>query len=173
LLKPHQKLGDEIGIQMRKITNHAPEILNNGMSPSDFPWDSKTELAATIQKLTSSDLLKAWDNVVAGKKRARIVSHVYGSSFPLSDIRQGDFQARNSNQVVKLHSIKGIQEKRQMLVQYSETNVDGRTLFPKRLQKRFGIALGVVGVSCFIYAINAWARKDAPVKGATHAIKSK
>ena len=170
LLKPQQNLTDEVRRQMGKIVHHAPEILNQNKSLEDFPWESTRELADTVKKLDSKDLLEAWDNVIAGKKRSRIVSHVYGSSFPLStaNIKSGNFQTRFSNQAVNLHSIKDIEAKRKELVQFSEFHNCER-LSKRLVPKKVGIALGLVGASCVMYMINTLTRKSPSVKSSTKA----
>jgi len=86
LMKPIQKLGDEASFHFSKIHHYAPEILSRGGQGKDLPWDSKTSLAAAIERLERDDLLQVWDDVVLSENRSRIVSLVYGKSFPLSSL---------------------------------------------------------------------------------------
>ena len=174
LLKPKQQLGEEVGMHFSKINIYAPEVLGKGLGPAGLPWNNAEDLAGTIQSLNRADLLKAWDNVVAGKKRARVVSHVYGSTFPLLDGKQGDFALRNSKQVVNLLSTKEIQEKRQTLAQYSDKTTIGRQRFPfmqRIFEKKVGIAVGLVGASVILCAMNAWGRKGSAEKTTTRSSK--
>ncbi len=150
---------------MRKIINHAPNIqMKSGTQFSDLPWDSSKELAESIQRLTANDLLNTWDNIVAGKNSSRVVSHVYGSCFPLSDNKKWDFEARMRTKVVELSTIKEIQEQRRKLVQYSENGAIRRGLthniFSSSIkQKKIGMTLGVVGASCFLYALTIFTQR--------------
>lgn len=89
LLKPIQKLGSEASTQFSKIRRYSPEILSDGGSGQDLPWDSVKVLATEIGKLKREDLLAAWDRLIPPKSRSRIISHVYGSTFPLPDETRG------------------------------------------------------------------------------------
>ena len=162
MLKPKQKLGDEVRTQLSKITTYAPEVLRKELGPSGMPWNSTEELANTIRDLKSNDLLKAWDSVVAGKKRARIITHVYGSTFPLSKDSPGDFEVRNSKAVSNIKCIKDIECKRLTFSQYSCKNIERQRnpLLQKIVEKRFGVALAVLGAG-LVFGINVWARKGS------------
>jgi len=83
LLKPIRKLGSEADIHFAKIRRYGPEILGQGGNAENLPWNSVKTLAETIKSLERNDLLEAWDRVVRSKTRSRIVSCVYGSTFPL------------------------------------------------------------------------------------------
>lgn len=135
---------------MGKVTIYAPAIIKNGCMDGDIPWDSGKDLAESIKKLNSDDLLKAWDRIVAGKDRSRIASYVYGSSFPLSKV--DDFQTRNNGQIVKLHSVDEIYKKRKALSNYSDNNVERARILPlkRALKNKLGLA-GVVGASCLVF----------------------
>lgn len=174
LLKPKQKLVNEISIQMRKIINHAhapniQQLKSSGTEFSYLPWDSSKELAESIQRLTPNDLLNTWDRVVAGKNRSRIVSHVYGSSFPLlsDNNKNGDVEAKTRSKVVKLNTLKEIQEHRRKLVQFSENSAIQRGFMHNNFfssfttRKKIGVTIGVIGASCFLYAISV-GRQERP-----------
>lgn len=83
LLKPIQKLGTEAGTHFGKIRRYAPEVLSGGGTGEDLPWNSVEVLARKVEGMQREDLLNVWDSVVAGKSRSRVVSCVYGSTFPL------------------------------------------------------------------------------------------
>ena len=85
LLKPIQKLGTEASNQFSKIRRYSPEILASGGSDKDIPWDNVKSLAAEIENLRREDLVKTWDRLILPKSRSRVVSHVYGSTFPLPE----------------------------------------------------------------------------------------
>eukprot|EP00558_Chaetoceros_sp_UNC1202_P005685 CAMPEP_0197245224 /NCGR_PEP_ID=MMETSP1429-20130617/10072_1 /TAXON_ID=49237 /ORGANISM="Chaetoceros sp., Strain UNC1202" /LENGTH=361 /DNA_ID=CAMNT_0042705679 /DNA_START=69 /DNA_END=1154 /DNA_ORIENTATION=- len=168
LLKPKQKLDDEAGLHFGKISKYAPEVLEKALGPSQLPWNSAEHLASSIKGLNRGDLLQAWDNVVAGKKRARIVSHVYGSTFPLSsDGKEGDFASRHiaRSRITCLKSMEDIKVKRQELVQYSDKIVEKQRLFG---MKKVGLAaVGVIGTSLLLCAINSYGRKNGSTTRAT------
>lgn len=95
MLKPTQKLQTEASNHFGKIQRYAPEILKG--KPSDatdqaarLPWNSVEPLAGTIRSLTRQDLLKAWDRMTHSSTRSRIVSCVYGNTFPLAAGPTGD-----------------------------------------------------------------------------------
>jgi hypothetical protein len=83
LLKPIQKLGMEATNQFAKIRRYAPEVLGSGGTDKDLPWDSIKDLAREIQSLNRDDLVENWDRMVAKNERSRVVSCVYGKTFPL------------------------------------------------------------------------------------------
>jgi secreted Zn-dependent insulinase-like peptidase len=87
LLRPVQKLASEASGHFTKIQRYAPEIISGRkFQKRDIPWDSIKSLAHKIEDLRKDDLLRAWDRVVYEKEtRARVVSCVYGSTFPLDD----------------------------------------------------------------------------------------
>lgn len=85
LLKPIQKLGSEASNHFSKIRRYGPEILLGGGSAADLPWDNAKTLAAEIENLKGEDLVKTWDRLILPKSRSRVVSHVYGSTFPLPE----------------------------------------------------------------------------------------
>lgn len=85
MLKPIQKLGTEANNQFSKIRRYGPEVLANGGTDKDLPWDSVKTLAREVQTLQREDLVQNWDRMVAKNSRARVVSCVYGTTFPLED----------------------------------------------------------------------------------------
>lgn len=120
--KPKQKLGDEMHVQETKIRNYAPETIGFNGIVGNMPWDSGKELADAIEGLNRADLVKTWNNMVVGKRRTRIVSHVYGNTFPFKDTYLSDFEARNKMRKVQvLTSLDSIKDKRNTLAQYSDT----------------------------------------------------
>ncbi|GAX23713.1 hypothetical protein FisN_12Hh290 [Fistulifera solaris] len=100
LMKPTQKLGEEASRCFNRIKRYAPEILGNKEtrrnSPNLLPWDNSHALAGAIRSLTREDLLVTYDELMAPGKRSRIVSCVYGKSFPLST----NFEKASSDFVV-------------------------------------------------------------------------
>ena len=88
MLKPIQKLGSEVSNHYSKIRRYAPEVLVTGGTDSDLPWDNSKPLAYAIEKLKRDDLVRAWDRLTLPKSRSRVISLVYGSTFPSpSDVR--------------------------------------------------------------------------------------
>lgn len=141
-------------LQLAKITDYAPEVLARGKSPSELPWNASKDLANAVVNLNRADLVNAWDNVVAGKRRSRIVSHVYGSTFPLDNDVSNDFEARYKNKsVIHLKSMEGLSQKRNMLQQYSAENLRPQRRFNSFLQRKLLAAVGIVGSSLLVYTI--------------------
>lgn len=102
LLKPIQKLGAESSVHFAKIRRYGPEVLASGGEGNDLPWGSVASLAGRVQSLERTDLLQVWDRVVADKqKRSRVVSCVYGTSFPLPDNFQGRTKAMGASRTTK------------------------------------------------------------------------
>lgn len=120
LLKPIQKLESEVDDHFSQIRRYSPEVLDCDVNDSTdhndaakLPWDNKMHLAAAMTALTRKDLLLAWDSVIAGKSRSRIVTHIYGSSFPLENSLKGiPFDVEKSKTTQHLNSKMGILKKR-------------------------------------------------------------
>lgn len=93
LRKPIQKLQTEASSRFMRIQRYGPEIFqhpDSGMelhdqpvTQPDMPWDTAESLAATIQTLTRKDLVQTWDRMTHRSTRSRVVSCVYGKTFPL------------------------------------------------------------------------------------------
>jgi hypothetical protein len=87
LLKPIQKLGLEAQTHFAKISRYAPELLDGqhgrDQGASALPWTSVESLANAIARMRREDLIQTWDRLVLSQNRARVVSYVYGSTFPL------------------------------------------------------------------------------------------
>jgi insulysin len=80
LLKPIQKLSVESATQFSKIRRFAPEIQGASIA---MPWDNAKLMAKTIQSLGRTDLVETWDRLTQPRCGTRIVSCVYGTTFPL------------------------------------------------------------------------------------------
>lgn len=78
MLKPIRELGTEASIHFAKIKRFSPQL-----SGGNLPWRSAETLARRIETLKRDDLLQTWDRLVLPRSRARIVTQVYGSTFPL------------------------------------------------------------------------------------------
>ncbi|KAL7552322.1 hypothetical protein ACHAWF_015546 [Thalassiosira exigua] len=89
LTKPVKKLGDEASNHMSKIRRYAPETLSKGYKADDLPWDNPEILAQAIRDMDRGTLLRLYDAMVLSKEtRSRIVTFVYGSTYPL-ELRAG------------------------------------------------------------------------------------
>lgn len=152
LTKPIRKLGDEASNHMTKIRRYAPETLIEGTdySVNDLPWDNPEVLAAAVRKLDRDAILQVYDSlVVKAESRSKIVSFVYGKTFPMepSQIRAGGkFFAS---------SMEELMEKRKSLIAYDPSrnypkeNVGSmwRTLGKNKTTMRYAMAAAaVVGV---------------------------
>lgn len=81
LVKPIQKLNVESAMQFSKIQRFAPEIQGTTLT---MPWDNAKIMASTIQSLSHADIINAWDRLTRPGDSAKVVSCVYGTTFPLS-----------------------------------------------------------------------------------------
>jgi hypothetical protein len=107
LLKPIQKLGTEAANQFVKIRRYAPEVLGSGGTDKDLPWESIKDLAHEIQSLNRDDLVENWDRMVGTNERSRVVSCVYGKTFPLESslgTRPSQAIINNLDDLVELRS---------------------------------------------------------------------
>lgn len=92
LLKPIQKLQTETSNHFSKIERYAPELFyrHKKLLPKArgaegrIPWDSVQTLAHRIRTLDRAALLETWDRMIQPNSRSRIVSCVYGNTFPLT-----------------------------------------------------------------------------------------
>lgn len=100
LLKPIQDLRTE-------ASNHFSKIRNYGFESSEkLPWITAPILAAAIRGLGRDELLETWDRMMHTSTRCRLVSCVYGSTFPL------DFKLSSDRVVVDdLGAIIGMRKK--------------------------------------------------------------
>jgi len=150
LLKPMQSLSSEASNHFSKIRRYAPEILRAGGNDSDLPWKSVEDLAGSIQALQRKDLVETWDRVVLGTDRSRVVSMVYGSTFPL-DEKLARKRATSSKSVV-VNNAADLLKLRRNLKPY-ENKVERASQFAKLLPSstyaRLGFAAAAVGVIGF------------------------
>lgn len=121
LLKPYQDLRSEAQAHFAKIRRHAPEVLVSG---KDIPWDNSRTLATTMQSLRREDLLKVWDTVMHPRNRARVVSSVYGTTFPLNEAR-----IKVSKNVV-VNSMPQLTKVRNTLAYFDTTRSRSKLRFP-------------------------------------------
>ena len=91
LLKPIQKLLTESNSHFGKIHRFAPEcILTTDEGKSQpLPWNADEDLAECVQSLSRAELMETWDRIIGPASRARIVSCVYGNTFPLANKSNG------------------------------------------------------------------------------------
>ena len=94
LLKPIQKLQTEASNHYARIQRYGPEVYyRNGKAngtkeksaslEEGLPWETAQALASTIRGLSREDLLQTWDRMTHPSTRSRVVSCVYGKTFPL------------------------------------------------------------------------------------------
>eukprot|EP00980_Cylindrotheca_fusiformis_P005083 scaffold1080_cov195-Cylindrotheca_fusiformis.AAC.1 len=89
LLKPVQKLITEANNSFSKIQLYGPECFAEvGEEKSAMPWKSVEALAGGIQSIGRKELLETWDRMFDPSSRCRIVSCVYGNTFPLEPNKQ-------------------------------------------------------------------------------------
>ena len=86
LTKPIRKLQEEAKYHFAKIRRYAPEVLANESADSapDLGWDNPEVMATAVRQLNREDLLRVYDDVIVKKgSGAKIVSTVYGNTFPM------------------------------------------------------------------------------------------
>jgi hypothetical protein len=126
LLKPIQKLLTEANDHFYRIHRYAPECFYSDQQ-DNLPWDTAEVLARSIQKIERKELLEAWDRMIDPSSRSRVVSCVYGNTFPLeeSQIRQQSkkvsgmtslFARRPSPVIISNNFSKIIEQRQQMAV---------------------------------------------------------
>jgi len=145
MLKPIQKLGSEASVHFGKIRRYAPEVLGNWKKrDASIPWDSAKVMAKEIQSLDRSDLLQTWDRVVAGKNRSRVVSLVYGKTFPLEAPKESSswISRWNVSQNNPIRTIQDLMSKRKELEPFDAKWRREKSFFQTlgRRQKSFGVA---------------------------------
>lgn len=155
LLKPNQKLDNEANVHFGKILRYAPEI-----GSGDLPWKSIHNLAAAIRLLRQEDLVKTWDQLTHSTSRSRIVSHVYGSTFPLDPAQ---IRSTTRDKVVIVENMDKIKDVRMHLPVYDNkptprSATNAREKLRRLLENRRTLAVtavvgaGVVGAAFFIRA---------------------
>jgi secreted Zn-dependent insulinase-like peptidase len=117
MLKPIQKLSEEASSQFGKILNFAPEVLSQKGRRKELPWNNSPSLAKTIASLSRADLLQTWDRLIIPENRARILSCVYGTTFPLpNDLVSSDMPRKSTGKrIVVVNQLDRILELRQRL----------------------------------------------------------
>jgi secreted Zn-dependent insulinase-like peptidase len=86
LTKPIRKLGEEAKYNFCKIRRYAPEVLGveSEQADVDLGWDNPQVMANALRGLDRSYLLQVFDELVLKQEtRTRIVSTVYGKTFPM------------------------------------------------------------------------------------------
>ena len=73
LRKPIQKLEQEASLHSTLIRRYGTQA----------DWYLAEALADRMEKLKKQDILSAWDRLISPSSRSRVVSHVYGKTFPL------------------------------------------------------------------------------------------
>ena len=151
LLKPIPKLQTEASNQFEKIQRYGPEIFHSldrksgrYSSNQQLPWNSVESLAGALKKLTRQDLLMTWDRMTQPATRSRIVSCVYGSTFPLeasakTASRLGGWGSRRPVTVV--NSFADLLKLRSRFPAYDDQMVTSR----KTLPHRFSTLVGFMG----------------------------
>lgn len=151
LLKPIQNLGIEVDDHFNKIRRYSPELVDDPIDtdttihndPVVLPWDGKRKLALAINALNRQDLLHTWDSVIAGKRRSRIVTHIYGSSFPMENsCKRIPFGLEHTN----LNSTTDIVKVRNKLSpfgsRFTNQDIGVRTLLRNKTVAFAGVAIG-------------------------------
>jgi hypothetical protein len=117
LTKPVKKLGDEASNHMSKIRRYAPETLIK-YSAGDLPWDNPEILAQAIRDMDRGTLLRLYDAMVLSKEtRSRIVTFVYGSTYPL-EMRAGKPFSNWAGGKSSILSLDGLMTVRRSLIQF-------------------------------------------------------
>jgi hypothetical protein len=166
LLKPIQKLQSEANNHFTTIQRYGPEVFykNNALGGGgggggevknpDLPWRSVETLARSIQTLERKDLLESWDRMMDPSDRCRVVSCVYGNTFPLAANEKGLAAAagNNHNKMVVNNKFGDLLQWRKNMAIYDDqaTQARKRSIFrlPGPPQSRMWtmVGVGVLGV---------------------------
>jgi hypothetical protein len=153
MLQPIQKLATEATMHFAKIQRYSPEVLHQGRGPEHLPWNSVQTLADAIRTLHRKDLLHTWDELVHHPKlRSRIVSCVYGTTFPLdTTLLMG--KRGQGRRVVVVDKQVDLMKARTKLIPYDGTIPPSKTLLQPRILARWmsnprtATTLGVAAVA--------------------------
>ena len=174
LQKPIQKLNVEVGNHFSKIRRYASDIVQS--DHKSLPWDSSKYLAESIKSLTRKDIIDTWDELVTCQDRCRVVSHVYGSSFPLLTDDQGKEEIlpvmKPMRNTVYLKSRQDIFQKRDLLSRFTRNPLHHRgesvafqmQNVARNIDSRAGIMAGVVGLGLASVAIRSYKSDGAHSK---------
>lgn len=156
LTKPIRKLGTEANNQFGKIKRYAPESLyaDSESSLEDIPFDNAEVVAAALRKLERNMILDVYDSLIMKKEsRSRILTHVYGRTFPLKEVPPP------TPSKVYVSSMDQLMEKRKSLIAYEPHSNYQRTgtrllgLIGRQRTLQYAAAaaavVGVVGVVLF------------------------
>ncbi len=125
LLKPIQKLHAEVNEHFSNIRRYSPECIDRDDGQLlQLMSDRKKHLAQAIQGLSRSELLHTFDAVLAGKKRTRIVSHVYGKKFNFQPIGINNTSTEDKlgRKICHIQSTSELFQKRQTLARYGTSS---------------------------------------------------
>lgn len=140
LLTPIQKIGTEVTTHFSKIQRFAPEVLRAG---KELPWDNSRIMAETIRSLDRKAILEAWDRMMLPSTCARVVSCVYGTTFPLD--REKILPSQSARTTVIVDSLSDIIELRKQLPVYDNSHPSS-SLWSKRSLLRNPRALGLAAM---------------------------
>jgi insulysin len=162
LLKPIQKLGTEASTQFSKILRYAPQVLEES-GPDEIPWNpvASRAVAAQLQTLNRSHLLATWDRMFSPGRRARVVSCVYGSTFPFKD----HFPASRASAKSVLTSVSGILSCRQRMPVYDDSpTAQRRWWWPRASISTTATAAALIGVGALGLGWTIWSRRKSSPK---------
>lgn len=165
LLKPIQSLSAESNQHFAKIRRFAPEILsksNNdanaaGHATAALPWDNSKVVARTIRSLRREDLLDAWDRLMLPHTSARVVSCVYGTTFPLPALRN-QLPQSTSQRTVIVDALADVQQLRQQLRVYdlSPSPAKSSNLFSRLPAVSSPVAAAAIFGASAVVAAGCW-----------------
>lgn len=136
LTKPIRKLSEEAKYHFGKIRRYAPEVLSksDGNSLLDLGWDNPQVMANALRGLDRAYLLQVFDELVLNKgTRNRIVSTVYGKTFPMP------------SQLLKAGSSSTISSMEELLSKRSKMIPFDPTTNYQQMQTNIGSLLRTVG----------------------------
>jgi secreted Zn-dependent insulinase-like peptidase len=161
LLKPIQKLGTEASTQFSKILRYAPQVLEEH-GADEIPWNpvAARDLAAQLQTLNRSHLLATFDRMFSSAHRARVISCVYGSTFPFKE----NFPANRQSSKAVLTSVSGILSRRQQMPVYDDRpTAQRRWWWPRTTISTSATTAALLGVGALGLGWTIWSRsKSSP-----------
>jgi len=157
LTKPIRKLSEEAKYHFAKIRRYAPEVVfDGGKAEQDLGWDNPEVMASAITSLDRTHLLHVFDNLILKKdNRARVVSTVYGKTYPMPTELQQTTSSCN------ISSVESLLAKRTSLIPFDPTtSYHQPSSFGSLLLKKVGknrMSLQYVAAAAAVIGVGAWA----------------
>ena len=156
LTKPIRKLSEEAKYHFGKIRRYAPEVVcNENQQLLDLGWDNPQVMASALRDLERAYLLQVFDELVLKKDtRSRIVSTVYGKTFPMPP------QLSQVSASTTISSMEGLLSKRSKMIPFDPTtSYQRQSIFSSafRTVNKHRTTLQYVAAAAAVIGVGVWA----------------